>query len=459
MMKSLVKYIFYPLITHYDGFPRLNRYLRELEASQYFSAEEIREIQFRRLKKLIEHAYTNVPFYKKRFDQSGFKPETFQDPTDLKLIPPLTKKDILENGELLLARNIHKNNMHRSSSGGTTGVMTWFYRDNKSLVPKEASQLRFEKWTGWDIGEWMSIIWPAVIDTHPKNWKGKIKNYLAYRKNFLDFTVIDETAIKEHLLLMTKVKTTMIRAFPIPMVEVAKYVLDKNRNGISVKGIITTGEPLYQTQRNLIEKAFHCKVYNSYRTREIGAIAQECEKHQGLHINSESVYLEIEAEEKDPEKNMEHGKLLVTDLLNYASPFIRYEIGDVGSFANNSCPCSRGLPLLWEIGGRLVDVLYTVDGHKIATITVMPNLVQLLGITNQVQFEQHSRDRLTIRMSEPRPQSDVLEKQIKIAGRIFGEDVKISYDFVDQIPLLPSGKYRLVISHIETDKKDEKYFE
>jgi len=455
-MRSLVKNIFHPLVTTYDGFPGLNRQLVDLEKSQYFSAEEIREIQFRWLKKLIEHAYKNVPFYKKRFDQSGFQPEALKDSEDIRLIPPLTKKDILENGELLVAQNIPQNKMHRSSSGGTTGVMTWFYRDNRSLIPKEASQLRFEKWTGWKVGEWMSIIWPAVIDVHPNNWKKIIKNYLAYRKNTLAFTVIDEKAIKQHLQLMQKMKTTLIRAFPIPMVEVAKYILEHGPDDFSVKGIITTGEPLYESQRNLIEKAFHCKVYDSYRTREIGAIAQECEEHSGLHINSESVYLEIAVDPNKPENNSQNGKLLVTDLFNYASPFIRYEIGDVGSLANNSCPCGRGLPLLQEVGGRLVDVLYTTDGQKIATITVMPNLVEHLGITNQIQFDQHSLDRLTIRMSKPRPDSEIIERQRKTAQKIFGENMLISYEFVDQIPLLPSGKYRLVISHVEDGEKVEK---
>jgi phenylacetate-CoA ligase len=455
-MRSLVKNIFHPLVTTYDGFPGLNRQLVDLEKSQYYSVEAIREIQFRRLKKLIEHAYQNVPFYTKRFDQYNFKPEMLKDTSDLKLIPTLTKKDILENGELLIARNIPKREMHRSSSGGTTGVMTWFYRDNRSLVPKEASQLRFEKWTGWDIGEWMSIIWPAVIDSHPTNWKSKLKNQLAYRKNTLDFAVINTDAINDHLLLMKKTKTTMIRAFPIPMVEVARYVLAHQPDRFQVKGVITTGEPLYESQRNLIEKAFQCKVYDSYRTREIGAIAQECEEHDGLHINSESVYLETVADQKDQIDNKQNGKLLVTDLFNYASPFIRYEIGDVGSFAEKSCSCGRGLPLLQDIGGRLVDVLYTTDGRKIATITVMPNLIQLLGITNQVQFEQHSLDRLTIRMSEPRPGSEIIEKQCKIAQKLFGENMRISYEFVDNIPLLPSGKYRLVISHVEDKEKVEK---
>ena len=83
----------------------------------------------------------------------------------------------------------------------------------------------------------------------------------------------------------------MIKAFASPIYEVAKYIRDNKIENIKLKGITTTGEPLYKHQRKMISEAFHCEVFDSYRTREAGPVAQECESDDGMHINAESLTL------------------------------------------------------------------------------------------------------------------------------------------------------------------------
>ena len=447
----------YSLLAKRNGLTDLFSHLDRLEKSQYFTLSQIRDEQFERLRHILQHAYLNTEFYRKRFNLYDFNPDKLQSFDDLKKIPPLSKNDIREYGSNILAKNIPENRWERSSSGGTTGIMTWFYRNREVLAPKEAAILRFEKWTGWKIGEWRSIIWPAVMDIKFKrSWKSKLKNFLSTRTLTLPLTVIEENSVKTHLDEIIRKKVSVIRTFPIPITEVARFCQEKDISGFQLKGVVTTGEQLHRQQRNLIEKVFGCPVFDSYRTREIGPIAQECEQHDGLHINAEEVYLEIDHNETGGKPEGDYGKILVTDLLNEAMPFIRYEIGDIGMLSDKSCSCGRGLPVLKSVGGRMVDMLFTADGRKIVTITVLPNLVEHLGITNQIQFEQYSVNRLTIRMSEPRPPAEIIEKQRNIAVKIFGEKMRISYDFVDRIPLLTSGKYRLVISHVKDQEKDEK---
>jgi len=448
-MKSIIKHIFYPLILKRDGLGGLSAELRRLEKSQFSSPEQIREIQLKRLRALLSHAYNNTSFYRKRLDECGFDPGTVRTIEDLKKIPPLTKDDILSHLKSMIAENYTADQFHYSTSGGTTGIVTEFALDNASLPVKRAAMLRFDKWTGWEFGEWMSLIWPATMDTHDnKTLRGQIKNYLSYRQIKLALTVIDERHIENHLTSMLKQKATMIRGFPTPLHETAKYIKEYHPKKFYLKGIVTTGEMLYPHQREVIEEAFHCKVFDSYRTRELGPLAQECEAHQGMHINAESVIIETVPFSEDKENGFlqkGEGRILVTDLVNFGMPFIRYEIGDIGMLSEKKCSCGRGLPMLENVGGRLVDMVYSTSGKPIASITLIPNLVSMLGLFKRVQFVQDALDHIIIRIENPCPPESILNRQIENAKIIFGPNLRVDHEFVDSIPSGKSGKYQFVI--------------
>src|SRR5262249_53713471 len=126
---------------------------------------------------------------------------------------------------------------------------------------------------------------------------------------------------------------------------------------IRPNGIISTAMLLHDWQRTLIEQVFDCPVTNRYGCEEVSLIASECELHQGLHINADSVYCEV--------TGGSHGKLLVTDLTNRAMPLIRYQIGDVVVGSDRVCRCGRGLPVLERIEGREADYVLTPSGSLI----------------------------------------------------------------------------------------------
>ena len=175
-----------------------------------------------------------------------------------------------------------------------------FWRNNTCLSPKEAARYRFEKWTGWNFGKRLGLVWPAQQD-YVGHWtiKAKIKNALFERQLVLPAATLDDRKIENYLKLLKNKRPTMIRAFSSPMYEVAQVALSLQMRFPSIKGIVTTGEPLYKHQRDIIEQAFNCKVFDSYRCREVGPLAQECEQHRGMHINAESLFVEVvEPEQK-----------------------------------------------------------------------------------------------------------------------------------------------------------------
>lgn len=417
------------------------RHVERLEQSQYWPPEKLQEYQVQGLRRLFIHAYESTVFYRKRFDNAGFNPYRFRDADEIRTIPFLTKDEIRDNLQDLISREYLPSRLHLSETGGTTGVKMVFYRNNSCLAIKAAGLYRFEKWTGWDFGERIGVVWPALNDyVGFHTWRARLKNSLSSRQVVLPGAVLDKRSLAGYVDALQRKKPSIIRAFPSPLHDLAEYVIESGIEGIRLKGVITTGEPLYLRQRNRISQAFHCTVFDSYRSRETGPIAQECERQNGMHINAESLYLEIKnAETTDPHT----GEIVITDLLNFGMPFIRYRMGDLGTIHPGPCPCGRSLPLLMKIEGRAGDALMTRDWRKIQSGALVLYLVDKApGLVGQMQVIQDKPRHLRILMTNnPQPTREIIDYQTRTLKSLFGEDFQVSFETVARIPREDSGKY------------------
>lgn len=425
-----------------DGMGGLLAHLNFLNESQYRDRDALEEYRSEKLKKICIHAYENTAFYKKRFDEAGFNPYTQSDKDAFKRIPLLTKNDIRDHLQEMLARNIDKSALHFSETGGTTGVKMTFYRDNACMPLKDAALYRYDIWAGWQPGERFGVVWPAQQDYLGHwTWKSRLRNSLYKREIVFPAAILTDELISGFLQKILRHPPSIIRAFTSPIMEVADYIFRHDIKIKGIRGIVTTGEPLYAHQRAAIEKAFQCSVFNSYRTREAGPIAQECEMHDGLHINAESLYVET-VQDSGPGDN-DAGEVVITDLLNYGMPLIRYRMGDIGKISEKTCSCGRGLPLLEGLAGRTGDMLLAPDGRKITSGSMVLYLVdQAPGNVGQVQIIQDAPDHLLIRMTKEPPVTDtIIAYQKQTVVRLFGTMMRADFEFVDHIHREPSGKY------------------
>lgn len=446
----------FPLIARREGLPGVLNDLKMLNASQYFSPEQLHEIQFKKLKQLLAHASAHVPYYQAIFKETGFSPSDLRSFDDFKRLPILTKSTIRTHGKRLLAKNFSESEVHISETGGTTGIKMRFYRNNSCLSKKEAALLRFEQWSGWDIGERMGLVWPAQQD-YVGHWtvKSRIKNEFFRRQIVLPAAVLDKEAIADYVMRLKIKRPTMIRAFVSPLHEVARYILENQISGIAPKGLITTGEPLYDHQRQEISQAFGCPVFDSYRCREVGPIAQECDQHNGMHLNSELIYLEVMPPEDGAYYEPGIGELVVTDLLNYGMPFIRYSMGDMGAVTNAGCPCGRGMPRIQKLAGRSVDQFITPSGKRIASSSLVLYLLdEAPGDLGQVQIIQDRIDRLIIRYTPDPPLSNETKQYQKSKIQsLFGQGMTVSFEQVQKIENERSGKYMFTKCLVTDDEK------
>ena len=227
------------------------------------------------------------------------------------------------------------------------------------------------------------------------------------------------------------------------------------RNGYDIfspKSIITSAGTLYPDFREKIEKVFKCGVFNRYGSREVGNMAVECDKHEGMHLILFNHYIEILDSEGNDVKDGEMGEIVVTLLTNYTMPLLRFRIGDMAVPSSRKCSCGRGLPLIERVVGRTVNVFKNVKGELIDG-EYFTHLFYFVDFIKKFQVVQESFEAITIRLEvedkavlgKNKSLFDEIDRKIRI---VMGENCKITYKIEDEILPMASGKYVYTISNI-----------
>lgn len=427
--------------------PGVIKKLRYLEKSQWYSREKINSIQWGEIKRVIEHAYINTDFYRKKFDSVGMKPSDVKSPEDLLRIPILTRKELNENRGRMISKTYEKSKIYKNYTGGSTGIPVIFYMTKEKKEWSHAIKLRYTKWYGSDIGEPTVRLWGAERDVG-KDISIFKKIFNRYFLNVLTLNTFDLTEKKIMIFnqKIKKFKPNVIAAYVSSAYLFSKKIKEKNIKPPNVKSVFVTAEKLHDFQRDMIEKAILCDVYNNYGSREFGDIASECPEGRNLHINAEHVFVEIVKNGKHC-KSGEFGEILVTDLVNYGMPIIRYRIGDIGQAYFKKCICGRGLPLIKNISGRITDNFVKPDGGFVHGEFFTHLFYNKNGI-DQFQVIQEKKDLIIIRIKKSDKIDDkILKEMEKNIIKAMGK-VKIKFVFVEKMPLTETGKYRFTSSKI-----------
>ncbi len=450
IVKPIAKYIIDPIVAARENSSHLV-YLRQLEKSQFLSAGEIRDLQVEQLRKLLAHAAKNSPFYGRRFAEAGFNPSQVTNVSDLSRLPVLTKKDIQDNLEELIATNFPRDELIVEHTGGSTGSPLEFYMDRERLFSRKAGAIRHDRWAGLDIGDKVAVLWGNPRDfSDDVSLKKRIKNRLYDRRIFLDTTEISPKQMAEFVERLNDFRPTSYLAYANSMYLYARYIketalADYHRP----RSIITSAEVLLDDQKQVIEEVFDCPVFNRYGSREMSIIASECAQHEGMHICAETILVEMLRGDR-PCADNEPGRIVITDLLNYGMPFIRYQIEDVGAPVDAACSCGRGLPMMKISGGRTTDHLVTPEGRVVSGIALALPFVAAIAGAAQLQLVQEKRDLIIVKLvkSPAFTEKTLVQIEEKVL-EFFGPKMRHEVEFLDSIPKTASGKYRLSICKMD----------
>jgi len=419
--------------------------LRELERTQWYSKEQIEQLQARRLHALLEHAYRNVPYYHRMFKMSRVRPTDIRGPGDLRKLPILNKEDVRNHLSELVATNYPRKRLSLMSTSGSTGQPLKFYHDNSAKSYIYAANIRSNSWAGLEYGDKYARFTGSPFDSGIRAYE-RICDVLTRRVASLPSYDITEARLFEYVQKIRRSKPKAIIGYASALYLLGSFVKDQGISDVTVGTVISSSEQLWR--RELIEETFHSKVFDNYSSREF-AIAAQCEMRGGYHILSELILLEF-VKGNEGVSTGEVGEILVTDLTNYGMPFIRYRIGDLGRPCEDLCSCGRGLPLIESIEGRSMDYITTCDGRILSG----GNLTMLFKDLRVRQFQVHQKARTKVVVRVVRAPGYSREDSEKIVSgmkRLIGPETNVELILQESIDMgTISGKRRFIMSDIST---------
>jgi len=433
-------------IVQYCRKERVFAALEDLAKSQWQSPESMRQRQWEKLRRMVQHAYEHVPYYRKMYDAVGFHPGRLRSMEDIDVIPAISKQVMRDNARELIAQD-RTYRFSEDSTSGSSGPTTIIYTDRTALAYQHAAVFRAYHWMGLRIGERLIRFWGTQLDTKRKA-KDSVKDFLLNRRTFSTHG-LDRVSLETYYGELVRFKPAAFYGFTSGIYEFAKFVKENELplEKIRLKAIIVTGEPLLTHQRELIEGVFGCRVFNEYGCAEFGPVAYEC-PNGALHINAENVLVEVEATGDAVDDG--RGNLIMTELNNAGMPMVRYRMGDVGVLANEPCDCGRGLPILQEISGRTLDFVQTADGKRVHGMYFDYLPKYFIGEIHQFQIVQEDLQHITIRVVKDVGfnESTIPRFEEKLRKAV-GESIALEYEVGDTPFREATGKHRLVVSKID----------
>lgn len=425
----------------------------ELQQSQWWPIERLQELQSRRLHALVRHCYEYVPFYRSYMREAGLHPNQFMCAEDLRKLPVLTRSDVRRLASELRSTVVPGRRTLVGRTGGSTGEPLRFITTPYDLRSRGfARSLRAQGWCGYRLGD------RSVLLVDRREWGSRWRRFAGslswkvqrtYRREVYD---LSEIHLGEVCQFIESHHVPYLLGFPSALYLLALHVLSRGGLQQQIKGIIVGGEPLYHVQREAIRSAFGVVPLSKYSSNEVLDIASQCEQANGFHVAVEDVVIEVLDETGVPVPPGTTGRVVVTNLHNYAMPFVRYDLGDIGCLSRASCICGRGLPLLENLEGRRSDILLTPDGRKIPGIVLPWSFLAGLGV-QQIQVCQPRVDvvevRLVLDSSVGEQSSDSLVSLVRSRyATILGGLVSIEVRVVPAIAASASGKRAVVMSDV-----------
>ena len=415
----------------------------DVEALLRLGAEERHRDTVARLRALLTHARDTVPFHRERMAAAGFDPEALSDASDLRALPRLMRAELAGRARDLLSSAYAGARLVEARSGGTTSAAVPFVQTREAIAWKNAAAWALRRRMGWTPDARTAWLWGAAQDgpAATRNPLRRIKSFavshLLDRSLWLGAGDLSDAKLDRHIDALRRRKPHVLQGYP-SAVDLLARRLEARGERLRVPVVVLTAEPVFPEHRERIAAALGAEVFSFYGARECGFIAAEGPDHV-LRVNTAGVYLERD----------EDGALLVTDLVNYAMPLIRYEVGDRGTVEDADGSATDSRPVLASLEGRMNDVFVLPSGRRIPGVVADLRSYRIgLGVL-EAQLVQAERATLDVNwVPAPNYAPGDEQKMAERLARMFFGELVIRLHRVARLPAAPNGKVRYCVSTV-----------
>ena len=444
---------------------RFNESLNEMQRLQWSPRHELLARNEAKLGILLKHAAENVPYYQDVYKRLGFESNELRTVSDLRSLPIFTKSDYRAcDPQVLFATNVPASLRIDRKTSGSTGEPFQFSLDRRALPIIFSSHLFYDSWHGLKpFDRYLRIIAPpAAQGPLPSDAStgvrlqraitSRLQNlYESWTQEKISLWEVNSEGAENIWRRMEAFQPKFVMGYTSTLAAIADELLQRDlKLSQPVAGVITIAETLTPNRKRLIQKYFDAPIINRYGLREFGSwSAQSCrESPERFHINTELVVYEVLRADGTPCAAGETGRVVLTDLHNFARPFIRYDTGDLAVAVDDDCPCDRGFPLLGSIEGRSLDCLRTPSGNEISPAILGHFLFVYhdhLEVVRHYQLVQESDTRVTLLVVPGEGWNE--ERRLRLRAdlnQLLGDEMEVDVQTVAEIRPEKSGKRPII---------------
>jgi phenylacetate-CoA ligase len=425
------------------------RHLQALERTQWSTLDELHELQARALGRLLVHAYDHVPYYTALFDEAGVRPQESRGHADLSRLPILTREAARRAGSLRESTAPPFPTILKTT-GGSTGQPLVFGYDADSEAWRQAVRMRGYSWAGWKPGERTFHYWGRLATKSHRLHRFKVAADRGLRRDhFVDCGLRSDAFLADAADWIARKHPRVIVSYCHAAVDLARYIVTHRiRNWDSIP-VLCCAEELLPSDRQILVEAFGPAVFETYGCREFMLMAMECEAHEGLHLSTEHLVVELLVKDGGEMRAAgpgETGEVVVTDLHNFGMPFVRYATGDLAVAAPAArCACGRASPRLASVSGRVTDTLRGPDGSRVEGVLFNVIFTELAAAVRQFQVVQAVDRSITLKLVADPTFSEADRMKIRAGCSRYLGDTPIRIEEVQAIPERSNGKRQVVV--------------
>lgn len=422
-----------------------SHFINLLRKSQKWNDEQLNESQFIKLKEEIEFAWNYIPFYRKYWEDNGFRPEYLKTLEDISKIPLTDKNTIREHLEEIVNPYYPKDRLSFEKTGGTTGMPMNFYIDK---FYSRAKELAFGCWFSYHYWGYLNRIHKIAIlrgfRVDEKNIKRNIFWQKSTRDNgliFSSFHIVEEN-YETYLSKLRNFKPKYIKAYPSSIVALCTLMKRHKDFGIDgLKAVICSSETVYDSHRKLIKETLGVDIYSFYGHSEKSVCAYQ--KGDKMMFEPFYGYTEfLDPKTHLPSENGEIAQVIVTSLDNHYFPFIRYNTNDlveVYSYKNRVAS---------KIIGRSQEFLIDKLGNKIP-FTCSDEIFWNIDGVIAYQYIQSNLGEIEINLQVDKSFREDSLKMIEAEAKNMFSNFNVLVTKVNNIDKTESGKFRYLIQNIK----------
>ncbi|HLE75462.1 MAG TPA: hypothetical protein VI864_05395 [Candidatus Bathyarchaeia archaeon] len=429
---------------------RVLYYLHGMMKRAHSDRGKLIEHQNKNLREVVTYAYDYVPFYHQKLKNEGLKPSDIRTVKDLCKLPIIRKDEIRKNLSSIISKKFDINNLRKLSTSGSTGKPLDVFISNKEDDYRKAKHLTANIICGQKPRDrYVTITSPSHFGEVPR----LLRVISVYNRTFVSIFDNVETQIST----IEKKDPDVLAGYSSSLSLLSKEVEKRGIETIKPRFILGGAELIDDFSRQSIEEVFDAPFYDQYAIVELDRIAWQCTAKLQYHIDADSIIMQFLDENGKEVSAGEKGEIVCTSLFNYAMPFIRYAVGDIGVASDEECPCGITLPLMKVMEGRKDSLLLLPDGRPLSprAFTVAMNMFKWSRDIDQFRIIQRKTDLFEVHIKkknnaiDEKTMENELVTHLRKMFNVNRDEVTFEIEFEKDIPLDKTGKFSAVVSELK----------